>query len=130
MCWAGVGVACTGEEGPWPGRGTLYQQCGDGPQPELPGGPQRQEPGDGVEESPVLISFERSAHSESMCVHNIPNIGICDGALPGREHHCEQMEVERSYVVFSSTLQGSLTEQRQHPVFLSMVLCLKGQTEN
>lgn len=54
---AGVGVAGTRQQGPRSGGGSLHQQCGHGPGAGLPGGPQRQEHGDCVEEGRVLLSF-------------------------------------------------------------------------
>lgn len=49
-------MAGAGEDGPGPDRGPLHQQRGHGPGAPLPGGPQRQEHGDRVEERGVLLS--------------------------------------------------------------------------
>lgn len=53
---AGVGVAGPPQEGPRSDGGPLHQQRGHGPGARLPGGPQRQEHGDCVEERRVLLS--------------------------------------------------------------------------
>lgn len=54
---AGVGVAGARQQRPRPGGGSLHQQRGHGPRTGLPGGPQRQEYGDRVEEGRVFLNF-------------------------------------------------------------------------
>lgn len=54
---AGVGVAGTRQQSLRSGGGSLHQQRSHGPRTGLPGGPQRQEHGDRVEEGRVYLSF-------------------------------------------------------------------------